>query len=208
MLERFRAAWTKVIAPIAALFVRLGVSPDVITVVGTLGVCVGALVCFPNGWLWQGVLIITAFVFADMVDGQMARSTGRTSDWGAFLDSSLDRLGDGAVFGGIVLYFVGLQDVSPGESTFGASMTLWALVTGQLTSYVRAKAESLGFTTMGGLAARADRMLVILLGAFLAGVGVPFALEIAVTLLALGSSITVVQRIAQVRRQSVGQVDA
>ncbi len=81
-------------------------------------------------------------------------------------------------------------------------MTLWALVTGQLTSYVRAKAESLGFTTKGGLAARADRMLVILLGAFLAGFGVPFALEIAVTLLALGSSITVVQRIVQVRRQS------
>ncbi len=202
MLERFRTAWTKVIAPIAALFVRLGVSPDVITIVGTLGVVLGALVCFPNGWLWQGVLIITAFVFADMVDGQMARTTGTTSNWGAFLDSSLDRLGDGAVFGGIVVFFVGQRD-----SVLWASVTLWALVLGQLTSYVRAKAESLGFTTKGGLAARADRLLIILVAAFLAGLGVPVVLEVAVSFLALASTITVVQRISQVRRQALGQVD-
>lgn len=208
MLERFRGVWTKVIAPIAALFVRLGISPDVITVVGTLGVCVGALVCFPNGWLWQGVIVITLFVFADMVDGQMARSSGTTSNWGAFLDSSLDRLGDGAVFGGIVLYFVGHHANQQSDSTLWASVTLWALVLGQLTSYVRARAESLGFTTKGGLAARADRLLIILMGALLTGFGVPFALQIAVVLLALGSSITVVQRIAQVRRQSLQQADA
>ncbi|MBA8794941.1 CDP-diacylglycerol--glycerol-3-phosphate 3-phosphatidyltransferase [Friedmanniella endophytica] len=208
MLERFRGAWTAVIAPIAAFFVRRNVSPDVITVVGTVGVCVGALVCFPNGWLWQGVVVITLFVFADMVDGQMARSTGRSSRWGAFLDSSLDRLGDGAVFGGIVLFFVGRHAVDHPYPTVWAAVALWALVLGQLTSYVKARAESLNFTTVGGLAARADRLLVILLGAFLAGLGVPWALEIAVTLLALGSSVTVVQRIAQVRRQAVEQVDA
>ena len=84
---------------------RLGISPDVVTVVGTLGVMLGALICFPQGWLWQGALVVTFFVLADMIDGQMAKMSGTASNWGAFLDSSLDRLGDGAVFGGLLLYF-------------------------------------------------------------------------------------------------------
>ncbi|HEY9290998.1 MAG TPA: CDP-alcohol phosphatidyltransferase family protein [Microlunatus sp.] len=210
MLERFRAAWTKVIAPIAAFFVRHNVSPDVITVVGTLGVVAGAVVCYPQGWLWQGTVIIFLFVFADMVDGQMARSTGRSSKWGAFLDSSLDRLGDGAVFGGITLYFVhGAavygRDVAFGLDTIWASVTLWALVMGQLTSYVKARAESLGFQAGGGLAARADRLLIILMGAWLAGLGVPYVLELAVTALAVMSTLTVFQRILKVRNQAKEQ---
>jgi CDP-diacylglycerol--glycerol-3-phosphate 3-phosphatidyltransferase len=210
MLERFRAAWTKVIAPIAAFFVRHNVSPDVITVAGTLGVVVGAAVCYPQGWLWQGTLIIFFFVFADMVDGQMARSTGRSSKWGAFLDSSLDRLGDGAVFGGIALYFVygaGHQgrDVAFGWNTIWTAVTLWALVMGQVTSYVKARAESLGFQAGGGLAARADRLLIILLGAWLCGLTVPYALEIAVTALAVMSTMTVFQRIFKVRSQARDQ---
>ncbi|QDP96677.1 CDP-alcohol phosphatidyltransferase family protein [Microlunatus elymi] len=207
MLERFRNAWTKVIAPIAAFFVRHNISPDVITIVGTLGVVAGAVICYPQGWLWQGTVIIFLFVFADMVDGQMARSTGRSSKWGAFLDSSLDRLGDGAVFGGITLYFVhGAavhgRDVAFDLPTIWASITLCALVMGQLTSYVKARAESLGFRCGGGLAARADRLLIILMGAWLAGLGVPYVLEFAVTALAVMSTVTVFQRIFQVRNQA------
>ncbi|SDT47254.1 phosphatidylinositol phosphate synthase [Microlunatus soli] len=210
MLERFRAAWTKVIAPIAAFFVRHNVSPDVITVVGTLGVVVGAAVCYPQGWLWQGTVIIVLFVFADMVDGQMARSTGRASTWGAFLDSSLDRLGDGAVFGGIALYFIhgavldGRQ-VAFGLETIWTAVTLWALVMGQVTSYVKARAEALGFDAGGGLAARADRLLIILFGALVGGLGVPYVLELAVTALAVMSTLTVFQRIAKVYRQAQHQ---
>ena len=107
MLNRFRDFWTQVISPVARLFLRLGISPDAVTLVGTIGVAFGALWFFPRGQLLVGVLVITAFVFSDLVDGHMARLSGSSSKWGAFLDSTLDRLGDAAIFGGLVLYFVG-----------------------------------------------------------------------------------------------------
>ncbi|MDX6226214.1 MAG: CDP-diacylglycerol---glycerol-3-phosphate 3-phosphatidyltransferase, partial [Frankiales bacterium] len=97
MLERFRGVWAMIMTPAARFLNRVGVSPDAVTIVGTAGVMLGALVCFPQGWLWQGVVIVTVFVFADMLDGQMAKISGRASSWGAFLDSSLDRIGDAAV---------------------------------------------------------------------------------------------------------------
>jgi CDP-diacylglycerol---glycerol-3-phosphate 3-phosphatidyltransferase len=197
MLERFRGMSHAVLGPIARLLVRLGVSPDVVTIAGTLGVAISALICFPQGWLWQGVLIVTIFVISDMIDGLMAKITGKTSNWGAFLDSTSDRLGDAAVFGGILLYFVYRED-----STLWAAIALAGLVFGQWTSYVKARAESLGFACSGGLAARADRLVIILVGAFLAGLGVPYVLQVAVAALAVTSMITVLQRIAQVRKQA------
>jgi CDP-diacylglycerol---glycerol-3-phosphate 3-phosphatidyltransferase len=204
MLERFRDAWAAILSPVARVLVRAGVSPDLVTVLGTVGVVLGALVCFPQGWMWQGVLILTPIVFSDMIDGQMAKITNSASKWGAFLDSTADRLGDAAVFGGILLFFVYQEN-----STLWAGVTLTALVFGQLTSYVKARAESLGFTCSGGLAARADRMVIILVGAFFADVGVPYLLEVVVSVLAFASIITVGQRIAQVRRQAkAADVDA
>ena len=204
MLERFRDAWAAILSPVARVLVRAGVSPDLVTILGTVGVVLGALVCFPQGWIWQGVLILTPIVFSDMLDGQMAKITNSASKWGAFLDSTADRLGDAAVFGGILLFFVYQEN-----STLWAGVTLTALVFGQLTSYVKARAESLGFTCGGGLAARADRMVIILVGAFLADLGVPYLLEVVVSALALASIITVGQRIVQVRRQAkAADVDA
>ena len=200
MLERFRGLSATLLGPIARLLISRGVSPDVVTVAGTAGVVLAALICFPQGWLWQGVVIVTIFVISDMIDGLMAKITGTASNWGAFLDSSLDRLGDAAVFGGILLYF------ATRDATGWAAVALAGLVFGQWTSYVKARAESLGFTCTGGLAARADRLVIILAGALLAGFGVPYVLEIAVAALALASMITVFQRIAQVHRQS--QADA
>ena len=197
MLERFRALSHTLLGPVARLLIRMGVSPDVVTVTGTLGVAVAALVCFPQGWLWQGALVVTVFVISDMVDGLMAKITGTSSNWGAFLDSTSDRLGDAAVFGGILLYFVYQE-----SSTLWAGIALAGLVFGQWTSYVKARAESLGYTCAGGLAARADRLVIILVGALLAGLGVAYVLQIAVASLAVTSMITVVQRIAQVRRQA------
>jgi CDP-diacylglycerol--glycerol-3-phosphate 3-phosphatidyltransferase len=197
MLERFRALSHTLLGPIARLLIRLGVSPDVVTVIGTIGVAVAALVCFPQGWLWQGVLVVTVFVVSDMVDGLMAKITGTSSNWGAFLDSTSDRLGDAAVFGGILLYFVYRED-----STLWAGIALAGLVFGQWTSYVKARAESLGFTCYGGLAARADRLVIILVGALVTGLGVPYVLHVSVAALAVTSMITVLQRIAQVRRQA------
>lgn len=197
MLERFRGMSAALLGPVARLLVRLGISPDVVTIFGTLGVAISALICFPQGWLWQGVLLVTIFVISDMIDGLMAKITGKTSNWGAFLDSTSDRLGDAAVFGGILLYFVYRED-----STLWAAIALAGLVFGQWTSYVKARAESLGFVCRGGLAARADRLVIILVGAFLAGLGVPYVLQIAVAALAVTSMITVLQRIAQVRKQA------
>ena len=144
MLNRFRAFWTKVISPVARLLLRLGVSPDAVTLVGTLGVSAGALWFFPRGQLLAGVLVITAFVFSDLLDGTMARMTGSSSKWGAFLDSTLDRLGDAAIFGGLVMYYVG-----PGDDDRLAALALYCLVMGSVTSYARARAESLGHGGQG-----------------------------------------------------------
>jgi phosphatidylinositol phosphate synthase len=199
MLNRFRDFWARVISPIARLFLRLGISPDAVTVVGTLGVAFGALFFFPRGQLLVGVLVITAFVFSDMVDGQMARLSGKSSAWGAFLDSTLDRLGDAAVFGGLVLYFMGA-----GDSDLWAGLALYCLVMGATTSYARARAESLGMEAKGGIAERADRLVAILVMTGFSEIFgqawfVPFTLGV----LALASTVTVVQRILAVRRQAL-----
>ncbi|MCH1867558.1 phosphatidylinositol phosphate synthase [Nocardioides sp. CFH 31398] len=200
MLERFRGFWTRLVSPIAHLLIRLGVSPDAVTLVGTLGVATGALVFFPQGMLLTGVLVITAFVFSDLVDGYMARLTDRSSPFGAFLDSTLDRVGDGAIFGGLALYFAG-----PGDSTLYLALSLVCLVMGSVTSYARARAESLGYQAKGGIAERADRLVAILVMTGLSAIfSLPFLLFLTLWVLAVASTITVVQRVLLVRRQALG----
>ena len=198
MLNRFRQFWTKVITPIANLLLKLGVSADTVTLVGTIGVSAGALIFFPRGHLWLGVVVITCFVFSDLIDGYMARTSGTSSKWGSYLDSTLDRLGDGAVFGGLVLYYAG----SAGDSSWMAGVTLWTLVMGATTSYARAKAESLGLKASGGLAERSDRLVSVLVVAFFSDVlNLPILLKIVLCLLAVASTITVIQRSLSVRKQ-------
>lgn len=198
MFEHLRTFFTNLISPVARLLLRLNVSPDAVTVVGTLGVVVAAVWFFPRGELLAGVLVITAFVFSDLLDGTMARISGRTSTWGAFLDSTLDRMGDSAIFGGLVLYFAWVV-----ESEALAALTLYTLVTGWLTSYTRARAESLGYEAKVGLAARADRLVAVLAAAGLSDIfDVPVLLEAVLWLLAAASTVTVVQRILTVRRQA------
>lgn len=200
MLERFRHFWQDIVlGPVVRVLLRWQVSPDVVTVVGTLGVAVGALVFFPQGMLLTGVLFITAFVFSDLVDGAMARELGRSSRFGSFLDSTLDRIGDAAIFGGLVLFYAG-----PGDSYLYLCLALWNLATGAVTSYARAKAESLGLDAHGGIAERADRLVSILvMTGFSALLGLPFLTELTLWVLAAASTVTVVQRILMVRRQVV-----
>jgi CDP-diacylglycerol--glycerol-3-phosphate 3-phosphatidyltransferase/CDP-diacylglycerol--inositol 3-phosphatidyltransferase len=200
MLDRFKNFWQGVmLAPIVNLLVRLGISPDAVTVVGTVGVAAGALVFFPRGELLTGVLVITVFVFSDLIDGAMARAVGRTSKFGAFFDSTLDRLGDAAIFGGLLLYFAG-----PGDSYLYVCVTLYCLVMGAVTSYARARAESLGMQAQGGIAERADRLVAILvmtgLGALL---DLPVLMHVTLWALALASTETVVRRILMVRAQAM-----
>ena len=200
MLDRFRQFWQGVVlAPFVTLFLRLGISPDAVTLVGTLGVAAGALVFFPIGMLWQGVVVITCFVFSDLIDGQMARVSGRTSRFGAFWDSTLDRIGAGAVFGGLVLYFAG-----PGDDYLHLCVALWCLVMGSVTSYARARAESLGMDARGGLAERADRLVSILVLTFFGDVlGLPVLYQATLWVLAVASTYTVVFRVVKVRRQAL-----
>jgi CDP-diacylglycerol--glycerol-3-phosphate 3-phosphatidyltransferase/CDP-diacylglycerol--inositol 3-phosphatidyltransferase len=206
MLERFRQFWTNVWAPLGNLLLRMGVSPNAVTVVGTLGVCAGALVCFPQGWLLAGVLVITAFVFSDMIDGYMARTSGQLSPFGAFLDSTLDRVGDAAIFGGLALYYIG-----PGDSEWRAALTIYCLTMGSVTSYARARAESLGMQAKVGIAERSDRLVAILAMTGLADLlrhlgvddGVMWLIPITLGVLAVASTITVVQRILVVRQQGL-----
>jgi CDP-diacylglycerol--glycerol-3-phosphate 3-phosphatidyltransferase len=172
--------------------------PSVVTLVGTIGVCAGALVFYPRGHFFVGTLVITAFIFADLIDGTMARMTGRSSRWGAFLDSTLDRVGDAAVFGGIALWFAG-----GGDDFLLVCLTLYCLVTGAVTSYAKARAEGLGMTANVGIAERADRLVAVLAATGLSGLGVPYILEIALWVLAVAGSVTVVQRMLEVRRQAL-----
>jgi CDP-diacylglycerol--glycerol-3-phosphate 3-phosphatidyltransferase/CDP-diacylglycerol--inositol 3-phosphatidyltransferase len=198
MLNRFRDFWTKVISPVARLLLRLGVSPDAVTLVGTLGVAAGALVFFPRGHLLVGVLVITAFVFSDLVDGHMARLSGTSSKWGAFLDSTLDRLGDAAIFGGLAMYYVG-----PGDSDRFAGLAIYCLVMGSVTSYARARAESLGMQAKGGIAERADRLVAILVMTGLSDIfDLPVLIPLTLGVLAVASTVSVVQRVLNVRGQA------
>lgn len=203
MLERFRAFWTRLLNPVARLFIRLGISADAVTLVGTLGVCAGALIFFPQGMLLTGVLVITAFVFSDLVDGHMARLTGKTNKFGAFLDSTLDRIGDGAIFAGLALYFAG-----PGESDLYLVLSLICLVMGSVTSYARARAEGLGFQAKVGIAERADRLVAILVMTGLGAIfDLPILMEITLWALAAASTITVVQRVLVVRQQAYAETE-
>lgn len=202
MLNKYaRALFTTIFTPVARLFLKLGISPDVVTIVGTLGVCAGALAFYPRGernFLW-GTLVITAFVFSDTVDGVMARMSGRSGKWGAYLDSTLDRVGDSAIFGGLVLWYAGR-----GDDFLMAGLALACLILGGVVSYAKARAEGLGFTADVGIAERADRLVAVLVATGLVGLGVPeVLLTVVLALLAVASFITVLQRMLTVRRQAL-----
>jgi len=202
VLDRFKGFWQgTALAPFVNLFIRLGISPDVVTFVGTLGVSVGALAFFPSGHLLIGVLFITAFVFSDLVDGAMARKMGRSSTFGSFWDSTLDRIADGAIFAGLALYYAG-----PGDSDLYLALCLWSLVMGSVVSYARAKAESLGLDARGGLAERPDRLVLILVSTGIGAIfGVPVLGQVALWILAVAATGTVVFRVRKVYRQAVAR---
>jgi CDP-diacylglycerol--glycerol-3-phosphate 3-phosphatidyltransferase len=135
------------------------------------------------------------FVMADMLDGALARVKGTTGVFGAFLDSTLDRVADAAVFGGLAAWFV-----LGGHSKLMAGVALFCLVSGALVSYAKARAEGLGLRCDVGLAERTERLLIGLVAAGLAGLGVPYVLSAGLWILAVASAITFVQRVLAVRK--------
>lgn len=202
MLNRHaRGFFTRLFTPLARWLLKIGVSPDAITILGTAGVVVGALVFYPLGQLWWGTLFITAFVFSDVVDGIMARIENSGGRWGNFLDSTLDRIADGALFAGLAIWFF-----TGGDNSAIGIGALLCLVLGMVVSYVRAKAESLGFTANVGIAERAERLVSVLVVTGFTGLGLPdIVLLVTLAVLAAASTVTVVQRIVTVHRQSLDE---
>lgn len=200
MLRSLRSLMTTVFTPLARLLLALRVSPDAVTIAGTLIVSTISLTLFPLGYTLVGGLLVGFFVLFDSLDGVMARMSGRSGPWGAFLDSTLDRVADGAVFGGIMLWFVLHPDEHDG--LWGIAVALACLVLGSVVPYARARAESVGATAQVGIAERADRLLLALVPFTFIQVGLPVVvLEVVLTLLALASLVTVFQRMATVREQ-------
>src|SRR3954453_8257608 len=188
----------KVIEPVARRLAGWGVTPDALTVIGTLGVAGGALGFYPRGEFFVGTLVISAFVFSDVLDGAVARVRGTSGPWGAFLDSTLDRVGDGAIFGALALWYAG-----DGDSTMMCAVAIYDLVAGAVTSYAKARAESLGMTCNVGIAERSERLITILALTGLSGLYEgPVLICVAVWGVAVATTITVVQRIVEVHRQA------
>lgn len=205
MLNKYaRAFFTRVLTPFASFLLRIGVTPDAVTLIGTGGVMAGALVFYPMGEFFWGTVVITLFVFSDLVDGNMARQSGVSSRWGAFLDSTLDRVADSAVFGGLALWYAG----SGNDNTLCA-VTIFCLASGQVVSYTKARGEAIGLpVNVNGLVERAERLVITLVLCGLAGLhkfGVPYIewlLPIALWVVAAGSLVTLIQRVVTVRREA------
>jgi CDP-diacylglycerol--glycerol-3-phosphate 3-phosphatidyltransferase len=199
MLARhLKALVNRLFTPLARGLLALGVSPDVITWIGAVGVSVAAFVFYPQGRFLAGTLVIVAFVFSDTLDGTMARLSGRSSSWGAFLDSTLDRVADASVFGGLVLWFA-----ADGDQPVLAAVTMACLIGGFVVSYARARAEGLGMTANVGIAERSERLVVVLVVTGLDGFGVPYVQAVGLWLLAVATVVTVGQRMLAVHRQAL-----
>lgn len=192
-----RPAVAKVTVPVGGRLLRAGVTPDAVTVTGTVGVVAGAVGLLATGYLLAGTLVVTFFVLTDALDGTMARLRGGSSVFGAFLDSSMDRIADGAVFASVAFWY----SRGGGSSTLSA-VALFCLVAGAVTSYVKARAQSLGLTCDVGLVERTERLILVLAGTALTGLGVDLALPVLLWVLAVLSAFTVLQRLAEVRRQA------
>jgi CDP-diacylglycerol--glycerol-3-phosphate 3-phosphatidyltransferase len=195
IFSSFKSGVRAAFDPLGRALVRGGVSPDAITFLGTAGVVVGAVVFAARGRLVAATIVVTLCALLDVLDGAMARARGRSSRYGALLDSTMDRVADGAIFGSLV-WWMG----TTGQSVL-AAVTLICLIGGQIVSYVRARAEGLGFTCEVGIAERMERLILVGIGALLTGLGLSWGLGAAMWVLAVLTTITAVQRVQHVRAQ-------
>jgi CDP-diacylglycerol--glycerol-3-phosphate 3-phosphatidyltransferase len=196
MLRWLRPFMAKVWRAPAKGLLRLGITPNAVTVFGTVGAVAAALWFFPKGGfnLFTGTLVIALFAFTDMLDGTMARLSGKASRFGAFLDSTLDRVADAAIFGSLAWGFIDVDRQT-------ALAAFVCLAVGSFVPYARARAEGLGIDAKVGIAERADRLVIGGIAAVLVGLGLPLAiLTYTLWALVLAAAITVVQRGAVVAR--------
>jgi CDP-diacylglycerol--glycerol-3-phosphate 3-phosphatidyltransferase len=189
-----RGVIAPVVEPIARGLLRMKVTPDMVTMTGTILTVLTALILIPQGNFIPAVVLLFLFISADVLDGTMARLSGTQGPWGAWFDATLDRVADGAVFGGVLIW-------AAWNSTTLTTMLAWVcLVGGAVVSYAKARAEAVGATANGGIAERAERMIILGLGAILFQF-VDWGMTAAVAILAVLTTITVFQRGLDVRSQ-------
>ena len=182
-------------APLVRRLARAGVTPDAITIIGTVGAVASAVFLIGTGHLLWGAVAVTGFVLLDMLDGALARAHGGGSLFGAVLDSTGDRAADTAIFAALVWWFSGA-----GDNRLLVLLALLCLVLGVLTSYIKARAEGVGLSCDVGAVERTERLVLVLVGIGLSGLGIAYALHAALWVLLVASSITVGQRFVAVRR--------
>jgi CDP-diacylglycerol---glycerol-3-phosphate 3-phosphatidyltransferase len=193
-----REGVARVTTPVARAFLHAGFTADGVTIIATAGAVLAALTLFPTGRLFAGAAVITFFVLFDTVDGAMARESGGGTRFGAVLDATCDRISDGAVFCGLAWWAA----FSAGSRSLVVA-TLICLVTSQVISYIKARAEASGLRGDGGLIERPERLIIVLLGAGVSDLPffpMPPALPVAMWLLAVASMVTCAQRLRTVRR--------
>ncbi len=195
-----RAAVGRFWAPVVTRLARAGVTADMVTVTGTLGAIAGAVLLIARGELFWGAATVTVFVLLDMLDGALARARGGGSAFGAVLDSTCDRAVDAAVFSALVWWYTGA-----GENRLLALLALVGLTLGVLTSYIKARAEGVGIPCDVGLVERTERLILVLTGTGLTGLGIPYAVDVGLWLLVAGGAITVGQRVVAVHRGAQGR---
>lgn len=190
------------VRPAVNLLVRAGVRPNTITSVGT-AIVIASAVCYAVGEIrWGGLLLLLSGV-ADTLDGQVARAGNQATKFGAFYDSTLDRVGDGATFIGIAIYLLSAPDVAWRELAILTCML--GVLSALLVSYARARAEGIGVDCKVGIAQRAERIIGLGIPSLLVGAGSrAIVLEVIVALLTLASIVTVVQRFVYVYRRTEG----
>lgn len=189
--------YLRVIEPVVALMVRFRVNPNLLTTVGTAGTVASGLAFAVGRVRLAGVIVGLCAIF-DVLDGVVARRTNQSTVFGAFYDSTLDRVADGALLGGI-LYFYATQAIF--ASRVMVVVTLMALIGTFIVSYTRARAEALGIDAKVGFMQRPERVVLISVPTAAAGLAWNGGVLIAVVvILALSSWITAVQRINYVRR--------
>lgn len=187
-----KPAVTRLINPVARMALRIGLTPNSVTVLGATGLVTSALYFFINERYFIGTLVVTVFCLSDLFDGAMARiSEEGTSLWGGFLDSTIDRITDSAIIIAILVPLISSEDSL-------ASIGLVTLVTGLLIPYIRAKAESFNIECAVGIAERTERLIILLTAIGLHGLGVPYSLAIGFWLLAILGVVTVIQRVRTV----------
>ncbi|MGY1828274.1 phosphatidylinositol phosphate synthase [Blastococcus sp. SYSU DS0541] len=195
-----RPVVAKVVNPLAARLARVGVTPDMVTITGTVGAIAGAAGLIATGHLFWGAFTVTAFVLLDMLDGALARLRGGGSVFGAVLDSTGDRAADAAIFGALVWWFSG-----SGDNRLLVLLALLCLVLGVLTSYIKARAEGMGLACDVGVVERTERLILVLTGTGFTGLGIPYAVHVALWVLLAGSAVTVAQRVLAVKRAADGR---